>query len=260
MLLPAVMERSEGTVQVGTYNAPLIQGSATPALLGLKSLREHRALLDISSGMLHLCAPGEVQLTLPPGSESFPLSSAPTGHFLLPFQDYARYTSARAKTAPSAIKHLFTEGNSPTGEPSSGAEASSSAVKVTIAAAVTEATEEASGVPEEPIPPASEESLPEHRSTRPGVASVSLSSTTTEAPDDGGAAVGAMYASKKADEIPDAILTAIQEGTVAVHRRQHHQKPNQAQGKAGQGTPSNPRTLSLKGCEERHMPKQKPAH
>ena len=90
VLLPAVMERSDGTVQVGTYNAPVIQGSATPALLGLKSLREHRALLDISSGMLHLCAPGEVQLTLPPGSESFPLSSAPTGHFLLPFQDYAR--------------------------------------------------------------------------------------------------------------------------------------------------------------------------
>ena len=75
---------------------------------------------DISSGMLHLCAPGEVQLTLPPGSESFPLSSAPTGHFLLPFQDYARYTSARAKAAPSAIKHLFTEGNSPTGEHSDG--------------------------------------------------------------------------------------------------------------------------------------------
>ena len=92
-----------------------------------------------------------MQLTLPPGSESFPLSSAPTGHFLLPFQDYARYTSARAKTAPSAIKHLFTEGNSPTGEHSSGAEASSSTVKVTIAAAVTEVTEEASGVPEEPI-------------------------------------------------------------------------------------------------------------
>ena len=215
VLLPAVMERSDGTVQVGTYNAPVIQGSATPALLGLKSLREHRALLDISSGMLHLCAPGEVQLTLPPGSESFPLSSAPTGHFLLPFQDYARYTSARAKTAPSAIKHLFTEGNSPTGEPSSGAEASSSTVKVTIAAAVTETTEEASSVPEEPVPPASEESLPEHRPARPGVTSVSLSSTTTEAPDEGGAAVGAMYASEEVDEIPDAILTAIQEGTVA---------------------------------------------
>ena len=37
VLLPAVMERSDGTVQVGTYNSPVIQGSATPALLGLKS-------------------------------------------------------------------------------------------------------------------------------------------------------------------------------------------------------------------------------
>ena len=226
VLLPAVMERSDGSVQVGTYNAPVIQGSATPALLGLKSLREHRALLDISSGMLHLCAPGEVQLTLPPGSESFPLSSAPTGHFLLPFQDYARYTSASAKTAPSAIKHLFTEGNSPTGEPSSGAEASSSTVKVTIAAAVTETTEEASGLPEEP--PASGESLPDHRTARPGVASVS-------SPDEGGAAVGAMYASEEVDEIPDAILTAIQEGTVASFSAKA--APPKAKPGKSQGTP-----------------------
>ena len=29
VLLPAVMERSDGAVQVGTYNAPVIQGSAT---------------------------------------------------------------------------------------------------------------------------------------------------------------------------------------------------------------------------------------
>ena len=109
------------------------------------------------------------------------------------------------------------------------AEASSSTVKVTIAAAVTEVTEEASGVPEEPIPPASEESLPEHRSTRAGVASVSLSSSTSEAPDDGGAAIGAMYASEEADEIPDAILTSIQEGTVVSFRAR---KPKAAPPKA----------------------------
>ena len=110
---------------------------------------------------------------------------------------------------------------------------------------------EASGVPEEPIHPASEESLPEYRPARPGVASVSLSSTTTEA----------MYASEEVEEIPDAILTAIQEGTVASFSASASRAaPPKAKPGTSQGRPgllSNPRTSSLKGCEERHYAKAK---
>ena len=39
-----------------------------------------RAIFDCGNRMLHFVGEGPVSIELPPGSESFPLESAPTGH------------------------------------------------------------------------------------------------------------------------------------------------------------------------------------
>ena len=200
VVLPAVIGRSDGSYQAGTFQAPVIEGSSAPALLGLKSLKEHRALLDVSSGMLHLCAPGEIQITLPPGSESLPLATAPTGHLLLPFQEYAKFNAA--STTPGHLKHLFSE--------PAVSSATSSTTKVTIAA--------------EPAPSmhvVTEEAAPEPAHRVP----LSSESGTSEdvAPAASEAATAPTYAAEEVDEIPDAILTSIKEGTVISFRSKQPQ-------------------------------------
>ena len=103
-MLPLAIPRTSGGVQGGTFSAPCIDGSSAPALLGLKSLTEHRAILDMCSNQLHLLGPGETRLELTPGTESFNLERAPTGHLMPPFQEYSRLTEST-----QGIRHLFTE-------------------------------------------------------------------------------------------------------------------------------------------------------
>ena len=60
--------------------------SDLPGLLGLTALRKNRAVLDVSTLCLHFCGPGDIEVdkALPPGSESFQLEVAPSGHIVLP--------------------------------------------------------------------------------------------------------------------------------------------------------------------------------
>ena len=39
---------------------------------------------------LHLCGPGEIQFTPPPGTLTLPLEMAASGHLLLPFTEYEK--------------------------------------------------------------------------------------------------------------------------------------------------------------------------
>ena len=65
---------------------PTISGSEIPGLLGLSSLRKNRGILDCNTMQLHFCGPGDydLQKVLPPGSDSFALELAPSGHLVLP--------------------------------------------------------------------------------------------------------------------------------------------------------------------------------
>lgn len=143
-MLPIALPRADGGVQAGTFTAPIIEGSSAPALLGLRSLTEHRAILDMCSCQLHLLGPGETRLELTPGTETFNLERAPTGHLLLPFQEYSRL----GDTA-QGIRHLFTE-EPPATE--AGYMATSTSAITTIASVMTpaEATEEAEPEPAAP--------------------------------------------------------------------------------------------------------------
>ena len=86
--LPTALRRAEGTYSKGTYTAPVIENSSCPALLGQQSLEKHRAILDCYNKVLYLCAPGEVEIRVPEGSERLPLEQAPSGHLILPISNY----------------------------------------------------------------------------------------------------------------------------------------------------------------------------
>ena len=67
-----------------SYCAPLIADSNLPPLLGNKTLRRLRSLLDLGDGRLIVPGPGGVELTLSPGSRVFQLELTDSGHYVLP--------------------------------------------------------------------------------------------------------------------------------------------------------------------------------
>ena len=88
--LPVCLRRLDGTTTSGSFEAPTVRKSALPGLLGLISLTNRRAILDMNTKQLHFVGPGDYDLTalLPPGTESFQLRAAPSGHLLLPCNHY----------------------------------------------------------------------------------------------------------------------------------------------------------------------------
>ena len=86
--VPIVLQDTAGVATIEEYAAPVIQDSDVPALLGLKALQKRRSILDLTKKQIHFCGPGEVQITLPPGSRTIDLEAAPSGHLLLPVSDF----------------------------------------------------------------------------------------------------------------------------------------------------------------------------
>jgi hypothetical protein len=84
--LPCVFEKLNGECHEGCFETPCVQESEVPGLLGLTSLIGNRGVLDFNTLQLHFCGPGEYDLLpiLPPGTDSYQLRQAPSGHLLLP--------------------------------------------------------------------------------------------------------------------------------------------------------------------------------
>jgi len=121
-----ISQAGAGVAGLDTFTAPEIPNSGVPALLGLETLRRNHALLDCGKAVLHLCGPGPLQIQLPPGSRSFDLEIAPSGHMLLPCDNFTEYNRPRkvqgadlVRPAPPPITLLIEP-------PSSGASSSTS--------------------------------------------------------------------------------------------------------------------------------------
>jgi len=80
--LPVCLEDGD----VGTFTSPVIPRSKLPALLGLQSLTRRRALLDVFNRRIVFVGPGGYRLQLSPGSKTYKLYPAKTGHLMLPCQ------------------------------------------------------------------------------------------------------------------------------------------------------------------------------
>ena len=88
--MPVAIQRADGTVATGTFTAPTVDNSGLPALLGLQSLRDARALLDMHTMQLHFCGPNGAQIELSPGSQTFRLELSPSGHLVVPCCEFKK--------------------------------------------------------------------------------------------------------------------------------------------------------------------------
>jgi hypothetical protein len=125
VIFPGVAVDSEGVAQPLMFNTPVVEGSSIPPLWGLRSLREQRALIDCAGLKLHLLGQGDLRLTLPPGSQTFPLELSDGGHLILPIGEFDALNRQNTSAATSSKKTLTfaaqIEEMSPTGASSTRA-------------------------------------------------------------------------------------------------------------------------------------------
>ena len=85
---PGAVLNTDGLAENVFFDTPIVDGSPIPPLWGLQSLRKYRALIDCQGLKLHLLGAGDLKLTLPPGSRSFPLEMSEGGHMILPIGEF----------------------------------------------------------------------------------------------------------------------------------------------------------------------------
>jgi len=93
----------------GTYEAPELPNSSTPALLGQKSLKRFRSLIDCYNKQLFHIGPGGYHLQLSPGSVQYQLEESHAGHLMLPcseFEGAPKEPTAEMLTAVQETKSM----------------------------------------------------------------------------------------------------------------------------------------------------------
>ena len=110
--LPIALKTEDGRVVTGKYTAPTINDHALPALLGLKTLVERRAIMDFTTMQLTFTGPGESRINFSPGSDTFQMYQAPSGHLMLPCCEYGRAKQALQELEASEELALHTSGAS----------------------------------------------------------------------------------------------------------------------------------------------------
>ena len=102
--IPTALTRTDTTVGLTTYTAPVVAGADLPPLLGLRSLKANRVVLDLVRNELIMCGPGDCEINPPPGSERYKLEHTPSGHLVLPISAYKQYaTQATSKDTVTAL-------------------------------------------------------------------------------------------------------------------------------------------------------------
>ena len=107
--LPVALKTVDGRKVRGAYTAPTINDHALPALLGLQTLIERRAIMDFTTLQLSFTGPGETRITFSPGTDTFQMFQAPSGHLMLPCCDYDSVREAAKGIDPSDNISLHSE-------------------------------------------------------------------------------------------------------------------------------------------------------
>ena len=107
--LPVALPRGDGSYSLDRFSTPVIPQSTVPGILGMKSMKNRRVILDLTTNMLHMLGPGNANIELPPGSQTLRMKQCPSGHLLLPISEYQAfkaYESARDRLqeAPAAMQ------------------------------------------------------------------------------------------------------------------------------------------------------------
>ena len=85
---PIALKTVDGRFLDATYTAPVVNESELPMLLGLQTLRQLRALLDIGKQKLYFLGPDGAEINVGPGSSEFQLEVSPSGHLVLPISNF----------------------------------------------------------------------------------------------------------------------------------------------------------------------------
>ena len=107
LTFPIALRTADGRgSSAGTFITPTIPSSDVPGLLGLTALHKNRAILDCNTLQLHCCGPDDYHLDelLPPGTETYKMEIAPSGHLVLPCCEYfAKGTSSSSASLPPPL-------------------------------------------------------------------------------------------------------------------------------------------------------------
>ena len=66
------------------FAAAVLKGSDVPGIIGQRSLKANRVLLDCFNLRMYTVGPGDTEIVLPPGSEMYDLEESREGHLMLP--------------------------------------------------------------------------------------------------------------------------------------------------------------------------------
>ena len=96
--LPIAIPDGSGRAFDHIYTAPTLQGAGEdlPALLGMKTITEHEGVLECGRGKERLTFPGPGGYTInwALGALHMPLERAPSGHVVIPCDDFASVASS----------------------------------------------------------------------------------------------------------------------------------------------------------------------
>jgi hypothetical protein len=82
------------------FNTPVVPNSGLPALLGLQSLKHFRAVIDCESFEIYFPGPGKHKHQLTPGTRTVKAEYSPSGHMLIPCDEFAKLLLSKAHDQP----------------------------------------------------------------------------------------------------------------------------------------------------------------
>ena len=108
LALPIASESGGSSIQ--SMTVPMVDQSDLPCLWGLTSLTNNRAIVDLTTNRLHLCGPGDAQITLPPGTTTVQMEREPSsGHLIVPCDLYEEASrNVRQTTSATNVRALHT--------------------------------------------------------------------------------------------------------------------------------------------------------
>ena len=98
-----------GAGRLDKYTAPELPNAETPALLGQRSMKALRTLIDTFTGKIFFIGEGGYELRLSPGSEMHELEESPVGHLMLPCSRFAGQRPGRSSESQSFVVGSFFE-------------------------------------------------------------------------------------------------------------------------------------------------------
>ena len=114
--IPIATTSRDGTTAMHSMSAPSVEGesgSRLPALLGLRSMQAQNGVLETNAERPRLTFPGKggYSIEWAPGAIHFDLVAAPSGHLLIPVDDYEKVPPPTGGLPPKQLTLLTHKGS-----------------------------------------------------------------------------------------------------------------------------------------------------